>query len=38
VQQNPKRILLEALVDTATYYLGLENFSVQRALEARFME
>jgi glutamate formiminotransferase len=29
---------MEALVDTAAYYLGLENFSVQRALEARLME
>ncbi|MDR1555736.1 MAG: glutamate formimidoyltransferase [Tannerellaceae bacterium] len=29
---------LEALVDTAVYYLGLENFSVRQVLEARIME
>jgi glutamate formiminotransferase len=29
---------MEALVDTAAYYLGLKNFSVQRVLEARLME
>ncbi|MDR1645932.1 MAG: glutamate formimidoyltransferase [Tannerellaceae bacterium] len=29
---------LEALVDTAAYYLGLEDFSVERVLETRIME
>ena len=29
---------MEALIDTASYYLGLENFSMQQVLEARFME
>lgn len=29
---------MEALIDTASYYLGLENFSVQQVLEARIME
>ena len=29
---------LEALVDTAAYYLGLENFSTDRVLEAKLME
>jgi glutamate formiminotransferase len=29
---------MEALVDTAAYYLGLENFSVQRVLETHLME
>jgi glutamate formiminotransferase len=29
---------LEALVDTAAYYLGLENFSAQQVLETHFME
>jgi glutamate formiminotransferase len=29
---------LEALADTAVYYLGLENFSVQQVLESRLYE
>lgn len=29
---------LGALVDTAAYYLGLENFSIDQVLEARLME
>ncbi|HBT84496.1 MAG: glutamate formimidoyltransferase [Fermentimonas sp.] len=29
---------LEALVDSAAYYLGLENFSVDQVLEAKLME
>jgi glutamate formiminotransferase len=29
---------LEALVDTATYYLGMENFSMNQVLEYRIME
>ncbi len=29
---------MEALVDTAAYYLGLENFSMQQVLEAKIME
>ncbi|MDR2816981.1 MAG: glutamate formimidoyltransferase [Proteiniphilum sp.] len=29
---------VEALVETAAYYLGLENFSVNQVLEARLME
>lgn len=29
---------MEALIDTASYYLGLENFSMQQVLEARIME
>ena len=29
---------MEALIDTASYYLGLENFSMQQVLEARVME
>jgi glutamate formiminotransferase len=29
---------MEALVDTASYYLGLEDFSVNQVLEARLME
>ncbi len=29
---------MEALVDTAAYYLGLENFSMNQVLEARIME
>ncbi len=29
---------MEALVDTASYYLGLENFSMQQVLETRIME
>ena len=29
---------MEALIDTASYYLGLENFLMQQVLEARIME
>ncbi len=29
---------MEALVDTAAYYLGLENFSMSQVLEAKLME
>jgi glutamate formiminotransferase len=29
---------MEALIDTASYYLGLENFSMQQVLEVRIME
>ena len=29
---------MEALIDTAAYYLGLENFTMQQVLEARIME
>ena len=29
---------MEALIDTASYYLGLEGFSMQQVLEARIME
>lgn len=29
---------MEALIDTASYYLGLEHFSMQQVLEARIME
>ncbi|OPZ12080.1 MAG: hypothetical protein BWZ06_01585 [Bacteroidetes bacterium ADurb.BinA261] len=29
---------MEALVDTAAYYLGLENFSMKQVLETRIME
>lgn len=29
---------MEALIDTASYYLGLENFSMQQILESRIME
>jgi glutamate formiminotransferase / 5-formyltetrahydrofolate cyclo-ligase len=29
---------MEALIDTASYYLGLENFSMKQVLEARIME
>lgn len=29
---------LEALVDTAAYYLGLENFSINQVLETKLME
>src|SRR5574344_1975954 len=29
---------MEALVETASYYLGLENFSMKQVLEARMME
>ena len=28
---------MEALIDTASYYLGLENFTMQQVLEARIM-
>lgn len=28
-------VLMEALIDTASYYLGLENFSMEQVLEAR---
>lgn len=31
-------IPMEALVDTAAYYLGLESFSMNQVLETRFME
>ncbi len=29
---------MEALIDTASYYLGLENFTMQQVLESRIME
>lgn len=29
---------MEALIDTASYYLGLEHFSIQQVLEQRMME
>ena len=29
---------MEALIDTASYYLGLENFSLRQVLEAQIME
>lgn len=29
---------MEALIDTASYYLGLENFTINQVLEARIME
>ena len=29
---------MEALIDTASYYLGLDNFSLRQVLEARIME
>lgn len=29
---------MEALIDTASYYLGLENFSMQQVLESQIME
>jgi len=29
---------MEALVDTAVYYLGLEKFSTEQVLETRMME
>lgn len=29
---------MEALINTASYYLGLENFSMQQVLESRIME
>lgn len=29
---------MQALIDTAEYYLGIENFSTQQVLEARIME
>ena len=30
--------LAAALVDTAAYYLGLENFSINQVLEVKLME
>jgi glutamate formiminotransferase len=27
-----------ALIDTAVYYMGIENFSMEQVLEARIME
>ena len=33
-----KRQPMEALIDTASYYLGLEDFSMNQVLEARIME
>ena len=29
---------MEALIDTSSYYLGLENFSMQQVLEAQIMD
>jgi glutamate formiminotransferase len=29
---------MEALIDTAAYYLGLENFSMEQVLEYRINE
>lgn len=29
---------MEALIDTAVYYMGIENFSMEQVLEARLME
>jgi glutamate formiminotransferase len=29
---------MEALIDTAAYYLGVENFSIEQVLEARIYE
>ena len=29
---------MEALIDTAVYYLGIEKFSMEQVLEARIME
>jgi len=29
---------MEALIDSAVYYLGLEQFSMQQVLEARILE
>ncbi len=29
---------MAALVDAASYYLGLENFSISQVLEAKLME
>jgi len=29
---------MEALIDTAVYYMGIENFSINQVLEARLME
>jgi len=29
---------MEALIDTAVYYMGLENFSMEQVLETRIME
>ena len=33
-----ERVPMEALIDTASYYLGLENFSMRQVLESRIME
>jgi len=29
---------MEALIDTAAYYMGVENFSMDQVLETRIME
>jgi glutamate formiminotransferase len=29
---------MQALIDTAVYYLGMENFSTEQVLETRIME
>jgi glutamate formiminotransferase len=29
---------MQALVDSAVYYLGIENFSINQVLETRIME
>jgi glutamate formiminotransferase / 5-formyltetrahydrofolate cyclo-ligase len=29
---------MAALIDTAVYYMGIENFSMEQVLEARIME
>jgi glutamate formiminotransferase len=29
---------MDALIDTAVYYLGMENFSTEQVLETRIME
>ena len=29
---------MAALIDTAVYYMGIENFSMDQVLEARIME
>ena len=29
---------MEALIDTAVYYMGIEKFSMEQVLEARIME
>ena len=31
-------IPMEALIDTAVYYLGVENFTIDQVLETRMME